>query len=246
VHLADDQGQVLNAQYSIESDGDLLALILESAGGRRRSGGARNADYRQALMILLTRLRERDAVLQEALLDSRATAALSEDERTLFGQPVRLAEHHGLEDLRLQLTSAQGRIGQTPGAPKAGSNSKRIRLRLRVPGYGLHDANRLATDLAVAAVTNRPYAEPSTPTDALEPLAGGRTRTTGSGYIADTALKLALERHAMRRATEFYEKHDYDVADVSSAESFDLRAVRTRMSCTSRSRALLVVRMRWN
>jgi hypothetical protein len=46
------------------------------------------------------------------------------------------------------LTSRQGRIGQAPGAPKAGNNSRRLRLRVDVPGYGPADAGRLATDIA--------------------------------------------------------------------------------------------------
>ena len=55
-----------------------------------------------------------------------------------------------METLRLRLTAAQGRIGQSPDASKGGNSSKRIRLRLVVPGYAADEADRLAVRLATA------------------------------------------------------------------------------------------------
>src|SRR6266446_8255799 len=69
----DDNGGVLDAKYSVQADGGLLALILESAGGAIGGRSARNADYRHALAVLLTRLRDLDCVIRDALVDSGFT-----------------------------------------------------------------------------------------------------------------------------------------------------------------------------
>ena len=50
--------------------------------------------------------------------------------------------------MRLRLTSAQARIDQAPGAAKGGNSSKRIRLRLQVPGFPPDAAGRLEATLA--------------------------------------------------------------------------------------------------
>jgi hypothetical protein len=55
-----------------------------------------------------------------------------------------------VEQLRLDITRAQGRVGLPAGAKKEGNNRKRLQLRLDVPGYGPSDAGQLAADLAAA------------------------------------------------------------------------------------------------
>src|ERR1035437_6794701 len=130
---ADDNGHVLDAEYSVEADRGELALILESAGGATGGRSARNSGYRRALAVLLSRLRDLDCVIGDALVDSGFT------------------QRHGIEAARLRLTSAQARIGHAPGVSKGGNSSKRIRLRLEVPGYGAGEAHRLAADLAPPA-----------------------------------------------------------------------------------------------
>ena len=149
MRVTDDSGKVLNAEFLVEEDAGRLALVLNSAGGPTSSGILRNADYRAALTLLLDRLREREAVLLDALVDSLHTRRLGipERDRRLIASPVQLAELDTIEGLRAELTRAQGRIGQAAAAPKAGNNSKRIRLILDVPGYSPADAGRLEADL---------------------------------------------------------------------------------------------------
>ncbi|MEV0730679.1 HNH endonuclease [Polymorphospora sp. NPDC050346] len=146
--IANSVGLPLNAKFSVEPDGDDLAIILHSGGGRTRSGSSRNADYRAALTLLLVRLREHDAVLQEALIDSTAVAHLPEPQRSLLVSPIKLADESDMEDVRRRLTAAQGSLGQRPGAIKAGNNSKRLRLRVSVPGFTPSDAAQLAHALS--------------------------------------------------------------------------------------------------
>jgi predicted HNH restriction endonuclease len=148
----DDNGQVLHAEYVVEQDEDKLALILESAGGAAASRPARNKDYRPALALILARLRDLDAVIQEAFVDTRTTQrrGITEDQRKLIESPIRLADELDIEAVRLRLTSAQARIGQAPTTAKGGNSSKRIRLRLEVPGFRPDEADRLATTISVS------------------------------------------------------------------------------------------------
>jgi hypothetical protein len=139
----------LNAEFAVEVDGRHLSLVLESAGGRAPGGGrARNDQYVPALTLLLTRLRDGQAVLLAALVASARLSGMPESERALVQGPIDLVDVRDIERLRLDLTSAQGRIGLPPGAAKEGNNRKRLRLRLAVPGYGPGDSARLAADLA--------------------------------------------------------------------------------------------------
>jgi hypothetical protein len=73
VLVRDDDGHALDAEYSVERDGDFLAVLLESASGPSGSRPARNTDYRKGQAILLDRLRALGAVLHDALVDSRYT-----------------------------------------------------------------------------------------------------------------------------------------------------------------------------
>jgi hypothetical protein len=52
---------------------------------------------------------------------------------------------------------------------------------------------------------------------------GQKTRSRGSGYIADPVLKRALERHAVKRAAALY--NGYNVQDVGDKLSYDLHVV---------------------
>jgi hypothetical protein len=150
---SDDNGQVLDAEYFVEREKDQLALILSSASGPAGSRPARNTAYRPALALLLSRLRDLDTVILDALVDSGATQrhGLEEAQRRLISAPIRLADETDIEALRLRLTSAQARIGQAPGASKGGNSSKRIRLRLAVPGFPPDAADRLEATLAAPA-----------------------------------------------------------------------------------------------
>ncbi|MGZ3145679.1 HNH endonuclease [Lentzea chajnantorensis] len=158
MRATDDSGAVLNAEFEVEADGDHLALVVKSAGGRvTGSPHGRNHQYNPALELLLHRLRERGAVLESGVVDSAAVRDLPQAHRTILDAPVVLATTPDVEALRKKLGRAQGKIGRNPD----GNATEQIRLRLRVPGYAADDADRLAADLA------RPADRGSAP-DALE------------------------------------------------------------------------------
>lgn len=153
----DDDGRILDAEYVVEQDKDQLALILSSASGPADGRPARNTDYRPALALLLTRLRDLDAVIQDALVDSRSTQrnGVDEAQRRLANSSIRLADEPDIKALRLRLTSAQARTAQAPSASKGGNSTKRIRLRLEVPGFPPDAADRLEATLAAPLVDSQ-------------------------------------------------------------------------------------------
>jgi hypothetical protein len=161
--LVDDLGQALDAEYLVEADDSRLALILASRSGMSGSRPPRNPDYNRALTVLLTRLGLLDAVLVDALVDSRYTQQLSVPEagRRLIKAPIRLALEPDMDALRRRMGTAQARIAQAPGATKGGNATKRIRLRVDVPGYrpiaAAHLAAVLAAPIAQASVEEPMY-----------------------------------------------------------------------------------------
>src|SRR5262249_19699185 len=90
---------------------------------------------------------------------SRHTQQLGvpEADRRLIETPIRLVLEPDMDALRRQMGAAQARIAQAPDATKGGNSTKRIRLRVDVPGYLPGDAARLTQVLG--APTARPSAE---------------------------------------------------------------------------------------
>jgi hypothetical protein len=236
VQLVDDGGRGLEAEYAIEPDGSYLALVMDSRSGPSGSRRSRNPDYNQALRVLLERLARLDAVLVDALVDSRRTRewGLPESDRRLIPAPIRLATVTDMEELRRGMGTVQAKIAQAPDATKGGNSTKRIRLRVDVPGYGLGDAARLGQVLAaptvptavgqaearrLAPAAGSPVAEAE---EAIAHAAGKRgSRGRGQGFQIDQEAKVAVEVHAMNVATAHYAR-DWDVEDVHGTESFDL------------------------
>src|SRR5262245_49906077 len=95
MRATDAAGKQPDASYFVESDGDRLAVIMDSrrGGGPRDGHPGRNSDYNDAFELLLERLGRLDATLLDALVDSRNTQRLGtpEAERRLIQPPVRLA-----------------------------------------------------------------------------------------------------------------------------------------------------------
>ena len=88
MHLVDDHGRAMEAEYHVEADDGHVALIMESCSGMSGRRAPRNTDYNRVLTILLARLRMLNAVLVDALVDSRRTQdlGLSEADRRLSGR----------------------------------------------------------------------------------------------------------------------------------------------------------------
>jgi hypothetical protein len=149
MRVQNDSGVELNAEFSVIVDFGQLAVVLESAGGRvAGSEQARNSDYVPALELLLARLQAHGAVLLSVLVASRNTAALPESQRSLLDEPMDLVTANDLAQLRLRLMAAAGRVAVPADASKPGNTSKRILLRVAVPGFLPTDTAQLAQVLA--------------------------------------------------------------------------------------------------
>jgi hypothetical protein len=183
-------GLKLHAQYAVQSDGSRLELILESRSGTP----PRNPDYKPALTLLLRRLALLEAVLHDALVDSRDTRSggLSELERRIVeAVPIALADVEDVDKLRRRMGTLQSKVARSPNARGSGNSHRRICLVLEVPGYGPNDAMQLQQALALPTVVNSPSY------DALQWLAGEAEREPNeSDYAAATHLLGDLDRIA--------------------------------------------------
>jgi hypothetical protein len=150
-------GTEFNADFFVERDGDRLAVVLESFSGGDSSRPARNPDYRKVLKLLLGRLQGLNATLTDAVVDSRDTqrAGVPEPDRRLIDAGIPLAAEADTGRVYTLLTSGQRRVALSPRATGPGNGTRRIRLRLAVPGYLPQDAGRLERDLAIVDPDSR-------------------------------------------------------------------------------------------
>jgi hypothetical protein len=197
MQLTDATGRRLDANYSVTPQGTGLALVLDSRGGGGTRDGrpGRNADYNQALELLLQRLGLLGATLLNAVVDSGRTRRLAvpEQDRQLIPAPVRLEEVRDVRELRLQMGRIQQRVAQEPGVPKGGNATKRICMLLEVPGYGPDQADLLAHDLSL------PAPERGAPQSVLTRLdAADEQRPTDDDFAAAIAALDALDRTGQR------------------------------------------------
>lgn len=118
MYAQDDDGKRLDAKYEVERDGDGLSLIMASASGRHGNRPTTNPDYKDTLRILLRRLREFGAVLDDALVDTDDTRrrGVPENERRIVDPPVKLT---ALPDLGAPR-------GTGPGCPGPGFGPDRV------------------------------------------------------------------------------------------------------------------------
>ena len=192
MYAVDNDGRRLDAEYTVERDGNHVALVLASMSGASENRPARNAQYRSALELLLARLKELDAVLDDALVDSAHTRRLGlpEDERRLTDGPLRLSEQPDMAELRKQLTRRQGAIGQRPNARPDGNTTKKIRLRLTVPGFAPGEASLLEMALS-SAIDRFEYrsADAAGPESGQTFPEGAVTRETVNKYERDPAAR---------------------------------------------------------
>jgi hypothetical protein len=203
MQVLDAAGKLLNAAFSTEPEGEWVALIMESRSGRVAGRPGRNADYNPALTLLLLRLARLDATLVDALVDSRKTATLGipEAERRLITEPIQLAQVPDMKALRVRMGTAQAKIAQDVSATKGGNSTKRIRLRLDVPGHGPNQAQQ------VAAIISEPLKEEGAPRVLLDRLeAIDDKKPTEEDFAVAVAALDALDRvsHRAGRVEQSY------------------------------------------
>jgi Arc/MetJ family transcription regulator len=143
-----DDGVVVDAEFSVESDGPYLEVILESRGGALNGAPPRNPDYTIALELLIARLAALGGELLDAHVDSATTRALPVADRRILDHPVQLDNRTDVTALRMDLGRAAAAINRTPNASGEGNRTKRVRLVVAVPGFEASQAALLATVLS--------------------------------------------------------------------------------------------------
>lgn len=124
VYAYDDDGKQLDAKYEVEQDGEGLALILASASGKSGERPATNTQYRDALLVLLQRLKDLGAILDDAIVDSAymRRQAVPEDQRRIIDPPVPMSAVADVAELRRKLQYGQSHVGGSPTATRPGES----------------------------------------------------------------------------------------------------------------------------
>jgi 5-methylcytosine-specific restriction protein A len=84
------------------------------------------------LGLLLSRLKEIQAVITDILVESKETASLASENRRInpknYNFPILTGSVAEISDLRKAISSAQGKVGRAPGAKGPGNPTRRIRI----------------------------------------------------------------------------------------------------------------------
>ncbi|APR76547.1 ATP-dependent RNA helicase YejH [Minicystis rosea] len=135
-------GKSLDATFRLERVGDAMTIVFESRGGTRGSAAERNVDYSQGLELILDRLRALDVAIADVLVESKATANLTPEDRRVQVEgerfPITVTDAAAL---RRKLSAAQARVGRAEGAKGGGNQTKRIRIYLTGPSASLARAS---------------------------------------------------------------------------------------------------------
>lgn len=164
----DENGNRLNANYSVEMHKHGFSLIIESRGGESKGNPPRNPDYAKALHLHLDRMKAHGMVLSDIQVASLPALKMAEADRRItlsdFPFPLNLAALNDIQSLRIALgraSSEHGRVG-----PKGGNPTKKLKLVIRWP-----DAAQMTAD-AIEALLARPSSiyqeEPTADPQALE------------------------------------------------------------------------------
>ena len=129
-------GTPIDATFIVEGRaGRPTAVIFQSAGGTKGSPAARNTDYLAGLDLLLQRLAELGATIEDALVDSTVTRDLSVSDRRLdpgdqVSYPLSPAEIADVVRLRKSLLGSMARVGREPTSKGGGNQRKALRFVL--------------------------------------------------------------------------------------------------------------------
>ena len=127
-------GSQIDATFVVETTGGIpTSIVIESAGGKAGSKGARNTDYVAGFDVVLERLRTIGAQLADAYIDTRSTANLSVADRRLepgdgVRYPLDLTAVEDLAAVRRSLLRSMGKAGRAPDVKGGGNSRKRTRL----------------------------------------------------------------------------------------------------------------------
>jgi len=143
MRVHDDDGQELDATFSVEDAEGGWSLVMESRGGTAGSPKARNVDYIPGMDLLLKRLGQLGFRLTDAALESAPVMSLPLEQRRLeirnSNYPVELRELDAVK-FGKELRAAQG-----------SNNTRRVRLYIEegnTPSSTVHSLEELGAWLS--------------------------------------------------------------------------------------------------
>jgi hypothetical protein len=224
INIVDNDGTVLDATFSVLYGDDQLSVVYESSGGRAGGPNPRNLQYRRGLNVLLRRLQQLDAVIDEIRVESERTRLLPVDQQRVRIEnrsfPLPLAGLGDVEDLRREISRYGRKVGQSPEkAIQSGGSSRR--LRIFISGVSL-DAQTLERQVAGSGIDAE-----SPAVEAVVEIAAGRARGDGQGFLVSQAVRKAVESYAVAWAMRHYTSQGWTVDDVGLTESYDLDCTRS-------------------
>jgi len=134
MNLLDSEGQVIDAECSIDILEGASCVVVESSGGGNPAKGVsrRNPDYNKLLSVLLRRLSDSEIKITKIVLDSAKVMDLAIDDRTAklkTSYPVDLSKID-IEKFRIELQREISLMHRSPTAKKGGNAQKKIRVCL--------------------------------------------------------------------------------------------------------------------
>lgn len=138
-HPFDDQGNRIDASFSLEMADHGFAISYASRGGTKGTTGARNIQYHVGLQIVLERLKELGATITDILLDSSSARQKPLEMRRLrladgIDYPIALSAVDDSGAFRRKISDAQKDVLAAPGRhAKHGNRMRSIRMSFRLP-----------------------------------------------------------------------------------------------------------------
>jgi len=187
-----DDGQELDARFSVELRSYGFDLIVESRGGSSHGpNAARNSDYAKAMELHLSRAAALNLILKDVQVASSNAMKLPDGERSVildrFEFPLKLDLVNDFRWLRHSIGRASAAFGRTDGSDR-GNRTKRMRLCLSYPRTNDVDVRSIEALLTAPAenvsVTEEQTANPDELENRVE-IALFRTRTKAkSGFTS--------------------------------------------------------------
>lgn len=215
-----DDGSVLEATFEL-SRIPVFDIVFHHKAGARDSPRSANADYHEALEVLLGRLASVNAEILGISVDSGPALELPPADRELaIDFPIQLDATIDVKDLRLSITRAQKPVARRPDAsPGGGNDQKRIRITVTFPDPDLeYDAVYHLLVGAVPADDRAPEEETGSE--------GTVTKHELQGWVLDALRRLGGRGSVVEVANEVWTQHEAELrasGDLFFTWQYDLR-----------------------
>jgi hypothetical protein len=208
--IYDAENDELDARFIFERDDNLLSVVLEnSVAGPSPS----NLDYDQALQLILERLASVDAELLRIEVDSKQSASLTREQRTIVldDSPLLLSAVDNLRALRRRICGGAAKTARLPGATGGGNPRKRLRLFLaftKRPTPSVEDLVQLIghdRPIVYDSSLERQSHASELDSERSTVLSWGTRARKQQGFEREQAVREAVEERAMIAAERHYE-----------------------------------------